>query len=525
MRIFPFTHISIELQGHEFDKPERLFLSIEKTFYNSTTQKTDVRELVPEFFYLPEMFLNLNNLNLGALDNGTEVNDVKTPCHNNPYEFILVMKTILESDKIGYSINNWIDLIFGYKARGKEAESANNIFTAASYQENIDLSKNNNKVSLLRLVEFGLIPNQLMNKDCPKRDKKENYIKGKQITDSSNDLKIYKSKTHSTQKNKYILKIGINGEKLNILNSANIFYEAKISYQVLEKKYNEEIINKYQIKRIFNKILDYQNPEEYNDKNIIFFNNNKKVIIGGFYDGKILIVCTEPKIIQDELIPFEEEVPIISIAMNKSEEYLFLGNSNGNIKIYKIHDDISKWKNLYLISDQFSSITHIDCNDELNLWLSTSINGYINLYTLPLCKLIRSIKLPTNKCNYSFLSASPLPSIVTITEEYNDEKISEIFVYSINGYLIIRQKEQSLITNPQIIKDKNSYEYLIYIGKNNIIIRSLPSLFIQVIIDDLPNIYSICPSEDIKILYAFNKFGDEIYIIKEDIKKSFLNSK
>ena len=186
MRIFLFVHISIELQGHGFDKPDRLFLSVVNTFYNSTTQKTDVRELIPEFFYLPEMFLNINNLNMGILENGEEVNDIKTPCHNNPYEFIMIMKSILESDIISYNINNWIDLIFGYKARGKEAELANNIFTEASYQENIDLNKKKNKESkesLLRLVEFGLIPNQIINKESPKRERKENILKGKQVTD------------------------------------------------------------------------------------------------------------------------------------------------------------------------------------------------------------------------------------------------------------------------------------------------------------------------------------------------------
>ena len=43
------------------------------------------------------MFLNINGLNLGKLENGTVVNDVLTPCSNNPYDFIITMKTVLES--------------------------------------------------------------------------------------------------------------------------------------------------------------------------------------------------------------------------------------------------------------------------------------------------------------------------------------------------------------------------------------------------------------------------------------------
>ena len=526
MRIFPFTHISIELQGHGFDNPDRLFLSVINSFYNSTTQKTDVRELIPEFFYLPEIFLNINNLNMGKMENGEEVNDIKTPCHNNPYEFIMVMKTVLESEKISYNINNWIDLIFGYKARGKEAENANNIFTEASYQENIDLSKKQNKESLLRLVEFGLIPYQVMTKECSKREKKESILKGKEITDPTLDLTIFKCKKHNNNKqNNYILKIDTNGDKINILNSSNIFTESKISWQHFEKIFNEEIINKYKIDKIYNKILDYQFPEVYNDKNIIFYENNKKIIIGGYYDGKILLISTEPRVTKKSILPFTIESPILSLAINKSQEYLFIGNANGNVKICKIEDGVEKFQTIYLISDQFSSISHLDCNDELNMWTSASIDGYINIYTLPLCKLIRCIKVPTNKCNYAFLSAFPLPSIIIISEEDEEEKKSEIFVYSINGHLFMRQKEQSLITSPKIIKNINSYDYLAYISKSNIIIRSLPSLFMQVIIEDLPNIYAICPSEDLKILYAINKNGNEIYVIKEENKKAILMNK
>ena len=58
MRLFPFSHISIELQGKSFDNPNRLFLSVENAFHNSISQTTDVKEIIPEFFYLPEMFFN-----------------------------------------------------------------------------------------------------------------------------------------------------------------------------------------------------------------------------------------------------------------------------------------------------------------------------------------------------------------------------------------------------------------------------------------------------------------------------------
>ena len=45
MRIFPFTHISIELQG-DLDKAERLFLSVENSFHNSLSYQSSSSHLL-----------------------------------------------------------------------------------------------------------------------------------------------------------------------------------------------------------------------------------------------------------------------------------------------------------------------------------------------------------------------------------------------------------------------------------------------------------------------------------------------
>ena len=518
MRLFPFTHISIELQGKKFDDPNRLFFSVKNSFFNSTSQKTDVRELIPEFFYLPEMFININKLNMGKLESGEEVNNVKTPCHDNPYDFIMTMKSVLESNKLSYTIQNWIDLIFGYKSRGKEAEKAYNIYTEASYQENIDINKVPNKESYLRMVEFGLIPTQIISKECHKREKKESIRKGKEITDSKCDLKYYLCKLHNENEIKansklIALKMGIfSSEKITLFLNNNIVVEKKIVFSTFEKNYYYEQPNITTLYAYNNKMSDFYNPNKFNGKVIQFCQKGKILILGGFYDGKVEMVPLDTKVSPVQIIPFIDKLPILSISIDKNEEFAFFGNSLGNIRILKLEKDISKSKLCQTITDHMSSISYIDCNSELNLWASASIDGYINIYTLPLSKLIRTIKIPTEKCDYVFLSSSPLPSIIAITEENN---ISEIFVYSINGKFLLRQKEQDLISCPLIISDLNANNYLAYIVNDSIIIRSIPTLIRQGNID-LPNIYAIYPSEDMKYLYAINKSGSEIYIIKDE---------
>ena len=523
IRLFPFSHISIELQGKKFDNANRLFFSINNTFKNSIIQKTDVKELIPEFFYLPEMFINLNELSMGTLDTGNLVDNVQTPCNNNPYDFIMTMKSILESNKLSYTLQNWADLVFGYKARGKEAENAYNIYTEASYQENIDINKVENKEAYLRLVEFGLIPNQIMTKECVKRDKKESILKGKEITDSTSDLIHYSCKPHNDKDKQLnhdliVLNIGcFSQDKILVCYNNNSIHEKKINISALNKTYSYEDININEFFKISNKMSKFYNPKHSNSKVVHFCQKGKLIIFGGFYDGKVQIFPLSSKLEPIILSPFRDNLPIVSIAVDKEEEFAFFGNTLGNVNIVKMDKDPFNFQFYDTITHQMSAISYIDCNSNLNLWASGSVDGYINLYTLPLSKLIRIIKVPSNNLEYVFLAESPLPTIIAITEENG---VSEIFVYSINGKSLLRQKESDIINCPLMIRDMNTNNYLAYILNDTVVIRSIPNLIREVCIEGMKNLYAICPSEDMKTLYGINKNGNEIYVIKEEKEKN-----
>jgi hypothetical protein len=64
-RVHPFTEGGVELHGKQFDQPDRTFSSLEGSLKNSLSDSSDVRELIPEFYFLPEMYLNLNRCNFG----------------------------------------------------------------------------------------------------------------------------------------------------------------------------------------------------------------------------------------------------------------------------------------------------------------------------------------------------------------------------------------------------------------------------------------------------------------------------
>ena len=70
-------------KGDRFDSPDNLFYSIQSMYNNIASHKSDLRELIHEFYYSPEMFLNANNINF----------------HSN------------KSNKS--NLGKWIDIIFG----------------------------------------------------------------------------------------------------------------------------------------------------------------------------------------------------------------------------------------------------------------------------------------------------------------------------------------------------------------------------------------------------------------------------
>lgn len=66
VRMEPFSQHFLRLQGGHFDLADRMFHSIKEAWLSASKHNmADVKELIPEFFYLPEFLENSNNFDLG----------------------------------------------------------------------------------------------------------------------------------------------------------------------------------------------------------------------------------------------------------------------------------------------------------------------------------------------------------------------------------------------------------------------------------------------------------------------------
>ena len=384
IRLFPFSFLAIELQGDGFDNPNRLFSSIEETFNNIITQKSDLRELIPEFFYLPEMFINLNffyfkdkkneelvdtvkipmNISSNDQDNNIKeinqyykdglniINNHKNINKDEEYEiflFIDYMKKKLEGLN-GNNLSAWLKIIFGegqkYKGKNKEL-----LFREESYIDPNEVNFENYSKNelIMKSVEFGLIPLQTIydskflnnfgnNYEKLEGKRKESYTKKNkknQQNETNNNIENQKINNGENKGDKYT---GLKIKDNDIFNEINI--EFKID--------NEEKIGKMEL--YINNVL----------KNEIFDHNDK--IIDIFY------------------------------------------------------------------------------NSRLNMFATTSYDSYALIYILP-NKLFSIIKHPNNLYfDKIFLSSNPFPTIITY-EKQNNKFIS----YSLSGIIIKERKIKSKI--------------------------------------------------------------------------------
>ena len=66
----------VQLQSGHFDVADRLFHHMGELWRGSTQSMGDVKELIPEFYYLDDMFVNSSSLPLGTRQNGETVSNV-----------------------------------------------------------------------------------------------------------------------------------------------------------------------------------------------------------------------------------------------------------------------------------------------------------------------------------------------------------------------------------------------------------------------------------------------------------------
>ena len=176
--------------------------------------------------------------------------------------------------------------------------------------------------------------------------------------------------------------------------------------------------------------------------------------------------------------------------------YIIIGDILGNLTIYKKNSYVKKekeeknfeYKKIKTLIGHNKQIKYIDYNPRLNMFLSYSLDGFINIYIFPLCKLVRSIKVDdfTNEIlEKTVLVSNPFPMIFT-----HDK--NKMYTLTLNGDLI-KEKElenKDIIINPCIDKNFGLINDFIFIEElnskdNNK--KNMKKIFLPSLLEDIDN--------------------------------------
>ena len=351
IRQHPYTEIHLEVQNCQFDVPNRLFIGQKEL----TTLEDKPQELIPELFYLPELYININNYAFGSIKNiinnesvEQKLDDFILPkwADDDPRKFTLYFHILLESKIVSQNLHSWIDLIFGYKMFGIEAIKCYNTYRKACYE----LSSNEVEQAysegmlysiLLEKQEMGYLGKQLFKKPHKKKEiTYDNFKENEKIfmikNLSLNKLNINSKHTNEINKINDII-IETNNEYIkNTINNKKIYFQGSISslnsvMNVLNNEYNNNQKINYQ------KLIDSLEKESkfifLGKKSILLGDTNNKIFLS--YNKKII------RIINNcyntiSLYYFNETGNISSIISNNKGSKLIIGFDNGYIIQYKI---------------------------------------------------------------------------------------------------------------------------------------------------------------------------------------------
>jgi hypothetical protein len=434
IRIFPYSLIGIELQGEGFDSPNRLFYSVKKVLENTLSQKSDLREMIPEIYYFPDLFTNINDLCFGLNSLGQDINNisVKEKINNqeeNPYEkyeFLARYKNYLEFGNL--KLNKWIDLIFGKHQEKSKDKKGKYIYrnydkSMYIYFKYEDQKKFLNDNLIMQKYEFGMQPLQIFDNKFPELKDKSKYL---EIIKEYNKKQFIKEHhIIKGDKNKCFICEGFNNKHPDYID-------------ILQKKGN--------LKKL-KELSDFEKYFKDKEKLMIFFHY---IFIGDVL-GNIFIYeyimevenkkekkqkqkeieQNSPKKKREKQIDKEKEIEIETDKNSPKKK-------RDNRKDSENNKNEKKYKEIKKITDHYKQIKYIDYNTRLNLFLSYSLDGFINIYVFPKCKLVRVIKV----CNITD-SEEILQKVVLISNPFPmifcyDKK--NMYLITLNGDLIKKAK-------------------------------------------------------------------------------------
>ncbi|XP_077975013.1 neurobeachin-like protein 1 isoform X3 [Styela clava] len=476
IRMEPFTTLHIQLQSGRFDLADRQFHSIPTSWQAIMDNPNDVKELIPEFFYLPEFLVNLNKFDLGKHQITKDlVNDVILPVWaKTPEEFVFKNRKALESEYVCQNLHHWIDLIFGYKQRGDEAAKALNVFYYCTYEGAVDLDAITDPVQR-KAVEgminnFGQTPTQLLREPHPRRMSRveagKKVAAGGRLSPLTGDMRTLSVLDHPDELKAFFVEVMPESDPLVFVSvpkyQARSFIQAGMpdvlvtisKHGILGSHgwlpYDKSITNYF----TFEKDPSITNPKlqrkiqglpipgiTLSARLFVITHDAKLLFVGGHWDNSVRAVTLGRSRNITHLVRHFDIVTCL--ALDNCGSHLISGSADTTCVIWQIiqHNGVStgvSQRPLQVLYGHEDEVMCVAINTELDMAVSSSKDGTCIIHTVRKGNYVRTIQ-PMSNCSdplvvpYIALSEEGHIALYAHTKKDAKEEKLYLHLYSING--------------------------------------------------------------------------------------------
>ncbi|CAK65840.1 unnamed protein product (macronuclear) [Paramecium tetraurelia] len=477
VRIEPFTTLSCELQDGKLDQPDRIFFSISNIWESCQNDNQDYRELIPEYFYLPEFLKNINKIQFGQRQNQDQVDDVVLPpWASSCEEFIEINRQALESSYVSEKLHNWINLIFGPYAYGEEAKKKDNLYHWLTYDSCITyiekLPSQERLGYLAQIQQFGQVPFQLFTKPHWPKQKQEsfqftpiNLIKLLSERKSLNSKKIMKFDK------KVAIKIYKESENLYVLLNDKQVYKLKFNSNQERRESDDKLANASS--------FSIRGNEKLHSKELQFQFDDHVLFVCGYLSGAVYIYNLIADKSQSAQISHKIKLHkkrVTCLSYSPKLKILCLGAKDNRVTIWKaIHSNdklISFFSTPSLIlygHDRTIKCVHID--DTLQVVISLDKIGKLQIHSIISGLFLNDIKL-------DLMDGEKVQNIVTngngLIVLYTSK--NQIIATRVNGLNIQRYSYNNMGTITEISIYQQSHLLVSTLKGEILIIQDIASL-------------------------------------------------
>ncbi|XP_077576978.1 neurobeachin-like protein 2 isoform X3 [Stigmatopora nigra] len=464
IRMEPFTTLHIQLQSGRFDCADRQFHSVAAAW--QARSLADVKELIPEFFYFPEILQNMNGFDLGSLQISQDsVEDVLLPRWASSREdFIRKHRKALESEHVSCHLHQWIDLIFGFKQRGEEAVNALNVFHYCTYEGAVDLDaiadETERKALEGFISNFGQTPCQLLKEPHPPRMSAANASRRQSRLDTlpvnifehldklrpfvevvSDGIPLVQAIVPKNQNRSFL----IHGSDVLVTVSANGLIG---THSWLP--YDKNIANYF----TFTKDPTITNPKtqrflggpfspdvELSAQVLLVSNDGRLLFSGGHWDCSLRVTQLGKGKLVGRIC---RHIDIVTcLALDLCGIYLISGSKDTSCIVWQVlqqggFSSTLSPRPVQVLCGHDQEVTCVAISTELDMAVSGSKDGTVIVYTVRRGQYLRTLRPPGEPSHITKLQVSLEGHIVVQTSrgERSKSMKDSIHVYSVNGCLL-----------------------------------------------------------------------------------------